>query len=183
VTTASACDVWPRCPRWSLLTHRSAPPSSNSANTSPHEHITALSCGGSWHEVKLAGSHWKGLNVQERTVTAENLPKDHTVESLTALFSAVGTVKTLRVCDAAEAQTSKQVRCAAPRAELNGGLLRGAAARTVVGFSKTDHHRIALGPHLLRYTASIRLVEETCCCVLVSQVDSTRDDASQAAPT
>lgn len=46
---------------------------------------------------------------------AENLPKDHTIESLTALFSAVGTVKTLRVCDAAEAQTSKQVRSVAPR--------------------------------------------------------------------
>jgi hypothetical protein len=65
------------------------------------------------------------FGVQERTVIAENLPKDHTIESLTALFNAVGTVKTLRVCDAAEAQTSKQVRRVAPRGELNGELPKG----------------------------------------------------------
>jgi hypothetical protein len=48
-------------------------------------------------------------------VVAENLPKEHTVESLTALFSAVGTVKALRVytADEAAAQTSKPVRARA----------------------------------------------------------------------
>jgi La-related protein 7 len=46
--------------------------------------------------------------VQSRTVVAENLPEDHSIESLEQLFSSVGNVKMVRICQPEAANGANQ---------------------------------------------------------------------------
>ena len=55
---------------------------------------------------------------QARTVVAENLPKEHSVESVEELFSKVGPVKMVRICSPEGANGANSTAAKHPKADM-----------------------------------------------------------------
>ena len=55
---------------------------------------------------------------QSRTVVAENLPKDHSVESVEELFGKVGPVKMVRICSPEAANGANSTAAKHPKTDM-----------------------------------------------------------------
>lgn len=55
---------------------------------------------------------------QARTVVAENLPEDHSIESMEQLFRKVGTVKMVRICHPEAANGANQTAAKHPKTDM-----------------------------------------------------------------
>jgi La-related protein 7 len=56
--------------------------------------------------------------VQARTVVAENLPEDHSIETMEQLFGKVGTVKMVRICHPEAANGANQTAAKHPKTDM-----------------------------------------------------------------
>ncbi|CAI5470827.1 unnamed protein product [Closterium sp. Yama58-4] len=97
--------------------------------------------------------------VQGRTVVAENLPEDHSIPAMEALFAKAGKVKMVRVCKPEAANSANQAATAAAAAAgAGGGAGGGNSGRH--GHKQHAHHHDLVVTNKLHALVEYESVEE-----------------------
>ncbi|CAI5980078.1 unnamed protein product [Closterium sp. NIES-64] len=96
--------------------------------------------------------------VQARTVVAENLPEDHSIPAMEALFAKAGKVKMVRVCKPEAANSANQAAIAAAAAGAGAGAGGGNSGRH--GHKQHAHHHDLVVTNKLHALVEYESVEE-----------------------